>query len=79
MIHIARPYVAEEDHVFIYDEESDWKHVTVEEAARLGKEAVECYAVGCTKPAVMLDHYFPYDSFCTRCEEHCTVVLEYRG
>jgi hypothetical protein len=70
--HIAAPY-SNNGMVFIntHDENGhnmSWERVTREEAKRREEEPIQCSM--CMKPAVMLDHYYPYYPDMNRCEDH---------
>lgn len=70
-LHIAAPYDSNGD-VFVEIDHEDygvvWKRVPPEQARSLGLNVIKCSM--CEKPAVSLDHYWPYYSEFNRCADH---------
>ena len=68
-LHIAAPY---DSNGMVFVEQFDgefgmtWERVKIEEA--ISANIIRCYL--CDKPAVSLDHYWPYHSELCRCEDH---------
>ena len=65
--------------VFVACEEDmmDWKRVPLEEAKEKNLQIINCCM--CNKPAVSLDHHYPYLIDDNRCVEHYGVTLEGEG
>ena len=45
-----------------------WKRMTLKRAKREKRNIIRCCV--CDKPAVSLDHLWPYDSYRNRCKKH---------
>lgn len=73
--HITAPYDSN-GMVFVSSEEDmmDWSRVPLEEAKEKNLSIISCCM--CSKPAVSLDHHYPYFMSKNRCEEHHGVTLE---
>jgi hypothetical protein len=54
--------------VFVDDDERGWKRVSAEEADP--KKVIRCSWKRCKKPAVVLDHLYPYYIGANRCGRH---------
>lgn len=66
-IHLSAPFDCN-GKVFVEDGEY-WKRVTKREAKKKGLRVIHCSE--CDKPAVRLDHLWPYENKMTACAEHC--------
>ena len=64
--HIGATYSAGRGNVFV-EVEDFWQRVKKSEVTP-GMNIVKCRL--CDKPAVSLDHYYPYDIQFNRCEDH---------
>lgn len=70
-IRLAMPYGANKGIVFVEDEHAEWGawcRMTLRRAQREKRTIIPCSR--CDKPAVSLDHYWPYYNDFTRCEDH---------
>jgi len=69
-IHINAPYIVEDDKtVFVGDyDEMSWERMSVSEAKKKKLSPIKCSY--CAKPAVRLDHMWPYVSGTTSCHDH---------
>ena len=69
VFHVSAPF-SNNGMVFVDvdDGKCDWKRVPEAEADPA--KIIRCSEPGCEKPAVMLDHFYPYHSENNRCEGH---------
>lgn len=66
-VHACYHYRTEKGEVFVDDSEWDWWKV-VEATSENVVRAIRCSK--CDKPAVRLDHLYPYDREFNRCADH---------
>jgi hypothetical protein len=71
-IRLCQHYKTWPDQVFIDAPDFSWRRVSTATVERRGWQGrvVRCSEIGCTNPAVQLDHLYPYDATYTRCAEH---------
>jgi hypothetical protein len=73
--HLAMPYSATPRHVFVAVQHKEyglvWRRCTPNQAKRWRKKPIGCGIQGCGRPAVVLDHYWPWmgDEY-NRCAKH---------
>ncbi len=71
VFHIAASYAAGDGKCFVdwfENGEIGWRRMTVKRATKEGRRIITCDK--CSKPAISLDHYWPYYSDMNRCLDH---------
>ena len=72
VMHLAAPYDAD-GRVFVeIGDPADgmWRRCTPAQAKAWGKKPIPCSRRGCGRPAVRLDHHWPYYSDMNACDKH---------
>lgn len=70
--HISMPYDCN-GRVFVWSKDfQGWERMTPKRAKLWKREIITCSKRGCKKPAVMVDHHFPYYHDHNLCKRHAS-------
>lgn len=70
--HISMPYDCN-GRVFVWSKDSQgWERMTPKRAKLWKRKIITCSKRGCKKPAVMVDHHFPYYHDHNLCKRHAS-------
>ena len=68
IVHIGKPYELNPGFVYVVGDEDRWEVIRKDESS--DQRVIVCSRRHCYRPAVQLDHFFPFFSDFTLCEVH---------
>jgi hypothetical protein len=68
VIHINRPTELESGFRYVMTDDGWWEAVPVSESEN--RRVITCSCLRCYRPAIQIDHLFPFENEYTRCEVH---------
>lgn len=66
--HVSASYAATKKKCFVASRNTDWRRMTLARAKKERREIISCSY--CRRPAISLDHFWPYHSEVNHCAWH---------